>query len=161
MPTGKTGFIFNLNAFQCKHVCSKSTFEWIFSSYVFDKCFWHFRELKTDCWTSRNLLCEKIWNYFVCVNVRILVEMWNIYESHIFQMSLVQTWWLETTFFVFKNPLKYKIFSKLSLSLGNRFTLCAHPLITSIIIHIRTPNAQENVSYVLGFMFQLKFTIRI
>jgi len=60
LPTGKTGFIFNVNVCQCKHVGPKSTFQGNFSIYVFGKCFWHFRELKNDCWTSRGLLCEKI-----------------------------------------------------------------------------------------------------
>ena len=37
--------------------------------------FWHFRELNTDCWTSRYFLCEKIIKYFSdVVEVRILVE---------------------------------------------------------------------------------------
>jgi len=28
-----------------------------------------------DCWTSRHILCKKILNTFVCVEVGILVEM--------------------------------------------------------------------------------------
>jgi len=38
----------------------KSHFGANFGTYVFaGVCFWHFRELKSDCWTSRHLLCEK------------------------------------------------------------------------------------------------------
>jgi len=33
-------------------------FEGNFSSYVFGKSFWYWRELKIDCWTSRHI-CEK------------------------------------------------------------------------------------------------------
>ena len=36
-----------------------SNFEGNFSRYVFGKSFWHYRELKIDCWTSRHILCEK------------------------------------------------------------------------------------------------------
>ena len=36
-------------------------------------------------------------NYFGCVEVRILVEKWNIFEANIFPRSLVQTSWLEKT----------------------------------------------------------------
>jgi hypothetical protein len=34
-----------------------------FSTFVFGKSFWHYRELKIECWISRHLLCEKILNY--------------------------------------------------------------------------------------------------
>ena len=44
-----------------------SKFEGNFSTYVFGKSFWHYRELKSECWTSRHLLCEKILNYSQCV----------------------------------------------------------------------------------------------
>ena len=37
-----------------------SNFEGNFSTYVFGKSFWQYRELKIDCWTSRNMLCKKI-----------------------------------------------------------------------------------------------------
>jgi len=40
-----------------------SKFEGHFSNYVFGKSFWLYRELKSECWTSRHLLCEKILNY--------------------------------------------------------------------------------------------------
>jgi len=52
----------------------KSNFEENISTYVFGVFFWHFSGMITDCWTSRHLLCEKILNYFVCVEVRNFVE---------------------------------------------------------------------------------------
>jgi len=39
---------------------SKTIVEGNFSTNVFESvCFWHFRELKGDCWTSRQLFFEK------------------------------------------------------------------------------------------------------
>jgi len=40
---------------------------------------------------------KKILNTFECVEFRILVEKWNVYEGHIFPISLLQTCRLETT----------------------------------------------------------------
>ena len=37
----------------------KSQFEWNFSTYVIGNSFWYYRVLKSECWTSRNLLCKK------------------------------------------------------------------------------------------------------
>jgi hypothetical protein len=39
-----------------------SKFEGNFSTNVFGKSFWHYRELKIEYWISRHLLCEKILN---------------------------------------------------------------------------------------------------
>ena len=44
-----------------------SNFEGNVSAYVFGKSFCHYRELKSECWTSRHILCEKKLNNFVCV----------------------------------------------------------------------------------------------
>ena len=74
-----------------------SNFEGNFSTCVFGKSLWYYRELKIDCWTSRHILCEKILNPFVCVEVRILVEKWNVYEGHFFPRPLRQTCRLKTT----------------------------------------------------------------
>jgi len=74
-----------------------SNFEGNFSTYVFGKSFWHYRELKIDCSTSRHKLCEKILDVFLCVEVRILVEKWNMFEALIFQRTLLHTYRLETT----------------------------------------------------------------
>ena len=87
-----------------------SNFEGNFSTYVFGKSFWHYRELKIECWTSRHLLCEKILNYSWSVEIRILVEKWYIYEAYILTISLVQTWSLETTSFCLCNRFRVHIF---------------------------------------------------
>jgi len=50
-----------------------SNFEGNFSTYVFGKSFCHYGELKIDCWASRYILCEKILDIFISVEVRILV----------------------------------------------------------------------------------------
>ena len=68
-----------------------SNFEGNFSTYVFGKSFWQYRELKIDCWTSRHILYEKILIPFVCVEFRILIKKWNVYEGHIF--SKLQTYY--------------------------------------------------------------------
>ena len=39
-------------------------FEGNFSTYVFGKSFLQYRELKSECWTSRQLICEKLLNYY-------------------------------------------------------------------------------------------------
>ena len=55
---------------------------------------------------------KKILNTFVCVEVRILVEKWNVYEGNIFPSSLLQTCRLETTsLFLNTRLLVNKIFS--------------------------------------------------
>ena len=62
---------------------ANSNFEGNVSTYVFGKSFWHYPKLKSECWTSLHILCEKILNFSVCVEVRILVKKWNMYEAHI------------------------------------------------------------------------------
>jgi hypothetical protein len=82
-----------------------SNFEGNFSTYVFCKSFWHYWMLKIHCWTSRHILCEKILNAFVCVEIRIIVEKWNVYEIHIFPRPLLQIWRLEKTSFCLNTRL--------------------------------------------------------
>ena len=62
-------------------------FEGNFSTYVFGKSFWHYRHLKSECWTSR-----------------------HIYEAYILTISLVQTCSLETTTFCLCTRLRVYIF---------------------------------------------------
>ena len=89
-PNRNTGFIFKVKQCQCKH------FEEKISTYVFGKSFWYNIELKIDCSTSRHILFKKILNNFLWVEVRILVEKWKVYESHIFPRPLLLTCILET-----------------------------------------------------------------
>ena len=97
----------------------KIIFEGNVSTTVFESvCFWHFRQLKRGFWPLRQLYFEKkILNYFLCVVVLILEEKWNIYETHIFPSSLVQTCWLETTSLCLNTGLSEKKISKFSLFL--------------------------------------------
>jgi len=41
-----------------------SNLEENFSTYVFGKSFLYYRRLKSDCWISRHLLCEKKFKLF-------------------------------------------------------------------------------------------------
>jgi len=91
-----TCFVFQVNECLCKNVFPNSNFEGVVSMYVFGKWFWHYRELKCECWTSRHILCEKILINFICGEVWILVEKWKIHDAYIFPRSLLQTWRLET-----------------------------------------------------------------
>ena len=75
-----------------------SNFEGNFSNCVFGKSLWNYRELIIDFWTSRHILGEKVLNFFVCMDVRILLEKWNVYEGHFFPRTLLQPCRLETTF---------------------------------------------------------------
>ena len=75
-----------------------SNFEENFSTYVFAKSFGHYRELKRECWTSRHILCKKILNIFICVEVRILCKKSEICMKLTFSpRPLHQTCRLETT----------------------------------------------------------------
>ena len=82
-----------------------SNFEGIVSTYEYGKLLWHNRELKIVCWSSRHILCEKYIKSFVCVEDRILVVKWIVYECHIFPMPLPQTCRLETTFLCLNSRL--------------------------------------------------------
>ena len=123
-----------------------SNFERNFSTCVFDKSFWHYRELKIDCWSSRHILCKKILNSILSVEVRILVEKLNIYKGHIFPRPLLQTCRFERNYMcsntrlrVNKNFLILITFIEINV---NVCLLCAHHVMTSIIIHTRRPNCQ-------------------
>ena len=76
--------------------CPNSNFEGNFSTFVFGKSFWHYRDLKSECWASRHIMQKNV-KFFICVEVRILVKKWNMYEVHIFPWPVQQTCRLETT----------------------------------------------------------------
>ena len=121
-----------------------SNFEGKFSTYVFSNSFWHYLELKCECWTSRHILCEKILNFFEWIEDIILVKKWNIYEAHIFPRPLLQTCRLETTSLCLNARLLEKKNSKFSFFFEinvNFCLLCVH-VMTSIILHPRRPNCQ-------------------
>jgi len=60
MPTGNTGFVFNLKVSNVNMSVPKNNFQGNISILRLKSvCFCHFRGLKSDCWTLRRLLCDK------------------------------------------------------------------------------------------------------
>ena len=95
-----------------------SNFEGNFSTYVFGKSFWHYRDLKSECWSSRHILCKKILKNSYIWWLEFRVKKWNMYEAYIFPRPLHQTCRLETTFFLFLNTrLRVKKISNFTLIL--------------------------------------------
>ena len=66
-------------------------------TYVLSKLFWHYRDLKSECWKSRHIICKKILNFSYVWRLEFFVKEWNMYEVHIFPRPLQQTCSLETT----------------------------------------------------------------
>jgi hypothetical protein len=86
---------------------------------------------------------------FVCVEVRILLEKFNVYEGHIFPRPLLETCRLETTSLCLNTRLLVKknfqiliIFIEISV---NVCLLFEHQLMKRIILHSRRPNSKEKV----------------
>jgi len=84
-----------------------------------------------------------------------------MYEAHIFPGPLQQTCRMETTSLCLNTRLRVKsnfkihiIFIEINVNLC---LLCAHQVMTSIILHTRRPNCQYKVCYALGFYVQLIF----
>jgi len=133
---------------KCKMSVPNSNFQRNFSTYVFGKCFWHFREVINDCWTSRHLLWEKKFKLYRksrwYKNCRKEKYMWISHFPEVFSTNMV----IGNDFFVFKYPVKCKkkfqifiIFIEIYVWL-----LYANPLMTSIIFHTRRLNTQEYFS---------------
>ena len=95
-----------------------SKFEGNFSTYVFGKSFWHYRDLKSECWTSGHILCKKILNFVICVEVRILCKRVEYVRSSHFPEAITTNMQIGNNSFVFKYPVtcKQKI-SKITLIL--------------------------------------------
>ena len=117
-----------------------------FSTYVFGKSFWHYRDLKSECWSSRHILCKKILNFSYVWCLKFFVNKWNMYEAHIFPRLLKQTCRLETTLLCINTRLrvikKFHNSHKFFEINVNVCLLCAHHVMTSIILHTRRPNCQ-------------------
>ena len=103
--------------------------------------------------------------FFVCVEVRFLVEKWIIYEAHIFRKSLVRTCRLETNSLclitrlrVNKNFYNLIIFIEINL---NVWYLCAHPVMTSITFILEDLTVNKNSVTHLVSMFQMISFFRI
>jgi len=85
-----------------------SNFEGKFSTYVFGKSFWYYRDLKTECWTSRHILCKKIINFSYVLRLEFFVKKWNMYEAHNFPRPLQQTCSLDSTPLCLNTRLRVK-----------------------------------------------------
>jgi len=75
------------------------------STYVFGKSFWHYRELKIDCWTSRNILCDKNIKFFrMCGGKNSCKKVKCIWRSH-FPEGITTNLQIRNDFLVFKYPV--------------------------------------------------------
>ena len=87
---------------------------------------------------------KQILNTFVCVEVRILVEKWNVYEGHIFPRPLLQTRRLETTSLCLNTRLFVNNYFRIIIIFieinVNVCLLCSHHVMTRLILHTRRPN---------------------
>jgi len=78
MPIGTANIHKEINVSEFIYkLVSYSNFEGNFISYVFGKSFGHYRDLKSECWSSRHILSKKILNFFICVRFRILCKKVN------------------------------------------------------------------------------------
>ena len=94
-----------------------SNFKRNFSTYVFGKSFWHYGDPKSECWTSRHILCKKILNFFIFVEFRILCkEVKYVWNSH-FPEAITTNMQIGNDSFVFKYPVTCKKISKFTLIL--------------------------------------------
>ena len=108
--------------------------------------FENYRDLKSECWTSRHILCKKILNFFICVEVRILCKKVKYVWSSHFPEDITKTCRLETNPLCLNNRLRVKKIFKIHINFNeinaNVCLLCAHRVMTSIILHTRRPNCQ-------------------
>ena len=117
------------------------------------KSFWHYRDLKSECWTSRHILCKKILNFFLFVEVRILCKKWNMYEAHIFPRPFKQTCRLETIPLCLNTRLRVKKNFKIHINFieinVNDCLLCSHRVMTSIILHTWRPVNKKSLTHLV------------
>ena len=85
-----------------------SNFEGNRSTYVFGKSFWHYRDLKSECWTSRQILFKKILNVFICVEVRILCKKLKYVWSSQFPEAITTNMQIGYDTFVVEYPVTCK-----------------------------------------------------
>ena len=129
-----------------------SNLEGNFSTYLFGKSFWHYRDLKSECWTTRLILCKKILNFFICVEVRILCKKLKYVWSSHFPDAITTNMQIGNDSFVFNTRLGVNKYYKIHINFFeinvNICLLCAHRVTTSIILHTRWSNC-NNVCYAL------------
>ena len=141
-----------------------SNFEGNFSTYVFGKSFWYYRDLKSECRTSRHNLCKKILNFFICVEVRILCKKVKYVWRSQFPEDIKQICRLETTPLCLNTRLPANKNFKMQINFieinVNVCLLCAHHVMTSIILHTRRPVNKNSLTHFV-FMYQLTIIFRI
>ena len=107
---------------------------------------------------------KKILNIFICVEVRILCKKVKYVWSSHFPDAITTNMQIGNDSFVFKYPVTCKKNFKIHIHFieinVNVCILCAHHVITSIILHTRSPVNKISVTH-LVFMFRLTFIFRI
>ena len=93
-----------------------SNFEGNFSTHVFGKSFWYYREVKIDCWTSRHILCEKNIKHFLMCGGYNSWEVECMWRSH-FPDAITTNMQIGNGLLVFKCPFLFKKIFKFSLFL--------------------------------------------
>ena len=134
-------------------------FEGNFSISVFGKSFWHYRELKSDCRISRQLLCKKKKKKSNVSNLEFLSKS-EIYMILTFSRSLCTNMLIRNDFFVFTYTGKWKKFPYFHYfywNPGKRFTFKCSPLMTSMIFHSRSLTLKKKPVTYLVIMFQLMY----
>ena len=128
---------------------------------MFGKSFWHYRDLKSECWTSGHILCKKILNFFICVEVRILSKKVKYVWSSHFPEAITTNMQFGNDSLCLNTRLrvnkKFKIHIIVIPINVNVCLLCAHHVMSSIILHTRRPNCQYKVSYALGVYVSAHF----
>ena len=100
--SSQIGFIFKVNKWHVNMSFPISNFEGNFSTYVFGKSFWHYRNLKSECWTSRHILWKKILNSFICEELIILCKRVKYVCSSHFPEAITTNMQIGNVSFVFK-----------------------------------------------------------
>ena len=121
-------------------------FEGNFCTYVFGKSFWHYWELKMDCWSLRHILSKKNIKYLCMFGGYNCCRKVNSKWSSHFPDAITTNMDIGIDFFVFKHPVSFKkIFSNSHFWLNLcviYWILCAHLVMTSVILNTRRPNCQ-------------------
>ena len=81
--------------------------------------FWHYQELKNDCWTSRHIFCEKnIILFRMCGGLYSCRKVKYIWISH-FPEVITTNMQIGNEFFVFKYTVRLKKISKFTIFYWN------------------------------------------
>ena len=87
---------------------ANSNFEGNFSTYVFGKSFWHYREQNCECWSSRHILCKKISNFSYVWRLEFFVQKVKYVWSSHFPEAIKTNMQIGNDSFVFKYPVRFK-----------------------------------------------------